>query len=126
MKTFLAAAICFFVMIAALFFYVNFMDKETAFLLKKLDELYEDIQRKNWEKAEKDFFDFNKIWDKSKNNFGLFIDHSETDKISESVSSLEAYIKNKDQTESLAKIGTIRLLVMQINDNEKPSLVNIF
>lgn len=125
MKIFLAAALCFFLIIASLFVYGYFADGITESLSLDLEELGKKVTEGNWEEAKSKFFDFYSRWNNKKDFFGIFIDQTKIDTVSENLATLKIYIEAESSSEALAKINSIRMLIYQMRLNEKPTIINI-
>lgn len=125
MKTFLAAAVSFFVILGALFLYVFVMENITEELKIALERVAWCINEEEWEKAQSELNDFYGVWNNKRKILDILTDQGKTEDINENLAELSAYIENGDNTQARAKANVINELIIQLSANEKPTLVNL-
>lgn len=103
-----------------------YLDNQSEELLHKLDILEAQIEAAKWDEANTSTKEFKENWVKVDRTWSMLIDHYEIDYINMDLGELEAYVKNKDKANAMAKVKSLQLLVEHIPDKERPSLKNIF
>jgi len=104
---------------------IYYISDQAEILQKDLTELEKQIGTENWAQAQLLYKDFKNNWSKIDHRWSMLIDHYEIDYINMDLGELEAYIKNKDKSNAMAKISSLQLLVKHIPEKEYPTLKNI-
>ena len=125
MKYILLAVLCLFIIVIGSIASIYYVNNEAEALHKQLNEIEQNIEDENWEKAYALFNSFNEKWTKIDHKWSMIIDHYEIDFINMNLGELEAFIKTKDKSSALAKMNSLQLLVKHIPEKEAPSLKNI-
>jgi hypothetical protein len=102
-----------------------YIGNEADALLVDLNELERLINSEDWSSAQASFQGFKTKWAEVDHKWSMLIDHAEIDYITMDLGELEAYIKEKDKTNALAKLSSLLLLVKHIPEKEYPSLKNV-
>lgn len=105
---------------------IYYISTQAEALHVQLVELEKQIDSEKWAEAEELYKSFKDKWVDIDHKWSMLIDHYEIDYINMYLGELEAFIKMKDKTNSLAKLSSLQLLVEHIPDKEYPSLKNIF
>lgn len=95
-------------------------------LTKMLRNVSEHINSNNWEDAEKEIEEIEKLWGKIEKSWTVLIDHFEIDNIEMSLKKAKKYIEAKNVPLSLGELEGLNFMLEHIATKEKFSLENIF
>lgn len=126
MKTWLA---CLFVMAALIGFGLrvqNGMERQSANLIKALDQVQNRINSRQWREATETLDPLVRKWDDTKPVWALFIHHQEIDMIDSALIRLLRSVKSESFTDSQTASGELRHFLQHIPVREKFSLINIW
>lgn len=126
MKSILLSALFLAAIIVGSLISINYESSQSETMLSLLDTLEKHIDSENWEQTNSNFKAFKDSWTKVDPKWSMLIDHYEIDYINMNMGELEAFIKNKDKTNSLAKMNSLQLLIKHIPEKEYVNLENIF
>lgn len=126
MKSILLSALFLAAIIVGSLISINYESSQSETMLALLDTLEKHIDSENWEQTNSNFKTFKDNWAKVDPKWSMLIDHYEIDYINMNMGELEAFIKNKDKTNSLAKMNSLQLLIKHIPEKEYVNLENIF
>ena len=105
---------------------LHVLNSESQRLSSSLDELEQDIEKQNWDEASEKLKEFHEKWDKVSTLWSMLIDHYEIDNIELVLSQLISYAENKDKSEALSQMSSLKTLIKHIPAKESFSLKNIF
>ncbi|MDF2520511.1 MAG: hypothetical protein K0R84_1139 [Clostridia bacterium] len=126
MRSILLSILFLAVIIAGSLSTLYYLDNQSEALLQQLDMLETQIEAEKWDDARISTKEFKEKWVKADRTWSMLIDHYEIDYINMDLGELEAYVKNKDKANAMAKLESLQLLVEHIPEKERPSLKNIF
>jgi uncharacterized protein YxeA len=125
MKPLLLALFFLIIIISGSLLTIYYISGQAENLEIDLTKIEKQVDSENWTQAQSTFDDFKTKWAKVDHKWSMLIDHYEIDYINMYLGELEAFIKTKNKTDSLAKISSLLLLVKHIPEKEYPSLKNI-
>jgi hypothetical protein len=126
MRNIIISIAIFVVMIVALFFCINYLNKVSSKLQKLNDDMEQYITNDNWDKAYKTSMSFVDEWENHSKIIKVFVNHQEIDNVELELWKLPQYIKEKTKDEALASVHVLKFLLSHIPNLEKINLQNIF
>lgn len=116
----------FIIMVVAIFFSINYLNKVSSNLQTLNDKLEQQISNDKWDTAYNTSLDYTKKWDKYCNVIKIFVNHQEIDNIEMELWKLPQYVKERTKDEALASVHVLKFLMNHISDLEKVNIQNIF
>ncbi|WP_246582961.1 DUF4363 family protein [Clostridium simiarum] len=115
----------FIIMILAMIFSINYLNKTCDSLRDTCDKLEESISNENWDNSYEDSLKFLDDIQKNSKLISIFIDHEELDNISNELYKLTQYIKGESKEESLASLHVIKFYLNHVQELQKINIQNI-
>lgn len=101
----------------------------SAAIFAELHEIVDDLEaavhNEDWDAAAKANRKLQEVWSKGDALWATVIDHSEVDRVDESVVRIDILSQIRLQEDLLVEITTARRLISRLQDNEKPTLQSI-
>lgn len=113
-------------MIIAMSFSINYLNKVSQNLGSLNDEINQNINDGDWDKAYKTSMEFTDNWKDYSKKIKLFLNHQEIDNIEMELSKLPQYIQEMTKDEALASVHVLKFLLDHIAELEKIKIQNIF
>lgn len=125
MKNLFISFCLFAIMLVAILFSLNYLNKICNNLEILSSKIEESVNNENWQQAYDESLELISIWEKDSRDICIFVHHAEIDNISSELFKLTQFAKCKTTDESLASIHFIKLTLKHICDIEKINLKNI-
>jgi DUF1680 family protein len=125
-KKFIFALFVFTLVILSGFMIKAYLNKTTQVLLKDIDKVEANITNNEWEKAYINVVELNKTWEKTENIWTIFTNHHEIDSISVTMKTSLEYIREREKSDSLANLSSLKHFISHIPDMERIVIKNIF
>jgi hypothetical protein len=103
----------------------NYLDRTAAEMLASLETVKNNIEQSNWETSLASYTAFCESWQPVRENWVLFIDHDQINNVEIKLARLGEQLKAREQTETLAELSEIILLLQQIPESERLTWRNI-
>lgn len=126
MKNVIISICIFIVMIIAIFFSLNYLNKTCENLMKQCDELEEIISKETWDNSYEKSMELLKDLQDKHNILSMFINHQEIDNMTNELYKFTQYVKGKNKDEALASIHVVKFYIEHIEDLQKVNIQNIF
>jgi predicted RND superfamily exporter protein len=126
MRNVIIAVLAFIVMVALMFFSINYLNKISSNLQKLNDDLEQYITDDNWDKAYKSSMEFTHRWEKHSKIIKVFVNHQEIDNVEMELWKLPQYVKQHTKDEALASVHVLKFILAHITNLEKVNLQNVF
>ncbi len=126
MRIFYVSLALLLVIVIGLFFYSDFLTRESGEMLTLIDNLSHAAEKEDWPKTDAAMEKVTQKWEETSPRLALFSDHSLLDEIMLTTAAAGGYVKYRETPELMAEIETLRSLVEHIPKREKLSLYNIF
>lgn len=127
MRALIIAFVCIALTISTWLLFLNHADESlhqmSAIVEKKV---YTEVDKGQWQEAEKDFEQFTDKWHDHKDIYSLFLDHSIIAETDFSIARTKDYIKSKSTALSLAELSCIKEQLKLLHQNEMLSFDNVF
>lgn len=117
--------IMFIAVIAFGFWITHTLDAETAAMTEIIENIQQEIDEQNWDKALKKTIDLEKTWSKKTAWWPMIIEHQEIDNIDFSIGRLVEYVATRDTALSKGQLSEIKLMMRHIPEMEAVLLRNI-
>ena len=104
----------------------NFAEKNVNLIKDKLQELSIILQEKNYENAGNKINDIENDWQKIKNKFACFIEHTELNKIETSFTLCKSLVKSQEYSLAISKLDETIFVLEHMTERYSLSLENIF
>lgn len=114
------------IMIVAISFSINYLNKVSQNLGRLNDDIKQQITDDDWDRAYKTSIQLTDKWKSYSKKIKLFSNHQEIDNIEMELSKLPPYIKEMTKDEALASIHVLKFLLEHIAELEKINIRNIF
>lgn len=114
------------VMITAMCFSIDYLNKVTEILGRLNDDIEQSINDEDWEQAYKTSLEFKDKWKDYSKKIKLYSNHQEIDTIEMELRKLDQYIKEMTKDESLASLNVLKFLLNHLSELEKIRFQNIF
>ncbi len=95
-------------------------------LQKSLDIIEKAAQEDNWELAEKEAANLQDMWDKGDVLWSAVMDHSQVDRVDESITMVIATVEHQLKDELLVELRMATRLLSRLQDSESPHFRNVF
>lgn len=126
MKQFCILMTAFLLIIGLHIFQNEYLDRTSKYLLTDLKSLELAIRREDFEEAKQLASELNKTWKGLQEYWDSFGEHDSVEDITESLSTLENYIKLEEKTESVIQANNVKSNIHFVLAGEKVSIGNIF
>lgn len=100
--------------------------KTTDNLSHKLDTLEEHVKAERWQEAKILCNEIDRYWSKQKEKWSPFIHNHELDTIAITFSRLVSLLESEEDSDALAEIAVVKVLLVQLHHQEVLTLQNIF
>lgn len=101
------------------------MAKTTDEVISNFPAIAEKIHSENWEEAQEELRNAERVWDKHKTHWTLIINHREIDDIDQSFTRLKEYIREHNRPLARAEIAVLELSLQNIPEKQEVNLENI-
>lgn len=113
-------------MVIAISFSISYLNKACRNLEKLNDDIEQQINDDNWDKAYKTSIELTEKWKDYSKKIKLFTNHQEIDNIETELWRLPQYIKEQTKDEALACVYVLKFFLNHISELEKVKIQNIF
>jgi len=103
----------------------NFLTETTKDITSNFDNVYTAINNENWKLAQQQIAHSEKLWNKHKKWWTVFIDHQEIDNIDMSFVRIGEYIKYHNKALSSGELVVLKQSFEHIPEKEAVNLKNI-
>ena len=97
----------------------------TVELIAIFDEIEQNLQREQWDVAQKKFQELVTYWDGKSKWWTVIIDHQEIDNIEFSMARIGAYLEKKSDHLVWGELAELRLMIQHIPEKEAFKIQNI-
>lgn len=104
----------------------EYLDRTSKYLLTDLKSIDLALRREDFEEAKKQIVSLNKTWQGLQEYWDSFGEHDSIEEITESMSSLENYIKLEEKTEAIIEANNVKSNIHFVLQGEKLSIGNVF
>lgn len=104
----------------------QYLERTSKFLLTDLKSIDLSLRREDFEDAKKEVENLNKTWKGLQEYWDSFGEHDSIEEITESISSLENYIKLEEKTESIIEANNVKSNIYFVLQGEKVTIGNVF
>ncbi len=126
MKSFIAAALAAFFILAGAVSYAFYVNNSSKLLSGEVKNIENAIKSSDFENAKNYANTFGEKLKKRQTMLSAIVDHKELYEIKRSLAELYAFLDDKDSAECLAHCGEISSIVNRISENTMPYISNIF
>jgi len=105
---------------------ISYLKESSNYFLADINNLYQTVQREDYELADKESKDIKKTWEKIEKVWSLFIDDRKMEDIEEELVSFVSYIESKERIELKASYDRLKSSVREISEYECLNVENIF
>lgn len=116
----------FVIMLTAMFFSLNYLNKSCVEIESDCSKLEQLLDEENWDEAydlsNKLFYD----WEKKSQIMPVFVNHTEIDALNNEVLKLTQYVKTQSKDEALASTHSVKFYAKNIQFLQKVNIQNIF
>lgn len=126
MKSMWIVAFFILIIIIGSYYTMNTLNSESQKLSVLLDKIEQEVNSKNWEKADSNCQSFNNQWSSISKMWCMLIDHYEIDNVNISLAELKSFIETHDDKEALSRLSVLKLMIHHIPDRESFQFKNIF
>ena len=104
----------------------EYLDRTSKYLLTDLKSIDLALRREDFEEAKKQIVGLNKTWSGLQEYWDSFGEHDSIEEITESMSTLENYIKLEEKTEAIIEANNVKSNIHFVLQGEKVSIGNVF
>jgi hypothetical protein len=115
----------FVVMVACMFFSLQYLNRECTKLQANSDLLEETINKGDWQKSYNLSYELYSEWQNESKIMPIFANHAEIDMLNNEILKLTQYVKSKNKEESLASTHVIKFYLDNIQSIQKINIQNI-
>lgn len=95
-------------------------------LYQEAKSIQRDLNQAQWSSAHSSVKELDKIWNTTRSQWMILVDHRELDSIETSLARLDSFITSQDLTLTKSELANLLLLIKHIPDKEAVNLRNIF
>lgn len=125
MKTFIASIITFFVILISVVLYIFFLRSSAIGFTDYTDKIVSSAKAENWEICNEKYEEFNKRWQKKRKWYEAFVNHHDTEYITDLVLELKYQIEFKNKKQVIIYAAKLNEVYWRIYDDEIPTFENI-
>lgn len=125
MKTFIGACITFAVLVASVFVYSLFLERETKTILALGENLVQEAEAERWDAAAQAFAETEQAFSKVKAGFLAFADHDALDRMEERLVYIKMQLALRDKTALRGEWAVLKLILTGQRDSVRLKWYNI-
>jgi hypothetical protein len=126
MRNVLISCVIFVVMVAIMFFSLNYLNDVCTKFREESNQLEDLIKNSEWDKAAESANDMLERWKRQSRIIPMFVNHAEVDNLTNELLRLTQFVECKTADESLASTHVVKFWLDNIRSLQKINFENIF